>query len=288
MCKVSDRRARAKIDAIPLFAAWALPGGTITAGAFTELMKGMTKSLDAAAPLDGLLVAPHGAGVSESDPDADGFWLQMMRSRVGDRVPIIGTIDPHANLSARMISATDALIAYQTNPHLDQRQRGIEAAGLMARTLRGEIRPTQAAMFPPLVINIERQHCGQPPCLDLQMSARQIAGRTGMLSTSVVLGFPYADVLEMGSSAIAIADSDPAMAASAASELGSMMWNCRQDLVGRLVDPESAIRRAESLPWPVCLLDMGDNVGGGSPGDGTVLAHLLNQPGMILYPLRLP
>ena len=101
-----------------------------------------------------------------------------------------------------------------------------------------------------------------------------------MLSTSVVLGFPYADVNEMGSAAIAIADDDPALAAAAAGELGGKLWNRRRDFIGQLIDPTAAIRQAQSLPWPVCLLDMGDNVGGGSPGDGAALAHLLNRPGV--------
>ncbi|HZK80486.1 MAG TPA: M81 family metallopeptidase, partial [Humisphaera sp.] len=112
-----------RIDAVPIFAAWATPGGTITDATFAALMQGMQDALAEAGLFDGLLVAPHGAGASESMADVDGHWLQMVRAIVGNRVPIIGTIDPHANLSPLMIEATDALIAYQTNPHLDQLQR---------------------------------------------------------------------------------------------------------------------------------------------------------------------
>src|SRR5260370_30180728 len=117
----------------------------------------MDAALAHAGPLDGLLVAPHGATVSEGIADVDGCWLEMLRGRVGPNVPIIGTLDLHANLSPRMVAACNALIAYRTNPHLDQKQRGIDAARLIARTIRGEVRPTMAAAFPPLAINIERQ-----------------------------------------------------------------------------------------------------------------------------------
>jgi microcystin degradation protein MlrC len=193
-------------------------------------------------------------------------------------MPIIGTLDPHANLSPAMIEATDALTAYRTNPHLDQRDRGFEAANLMVRTLRGEIRPVQAAMMPPMFINIERQHSETPPLLNFQQFAREMGTRPGVLSTSVVLGFPYADVAEMGTAVIAVANGDRAAATAAAAELGRYLWENRDQFVGRLIDPADAIAQALTLPSPVCLLDMGDNVGGGSPGDGTVLAHLLNRP----------
>src|SRR5260370_34629593 len=104
----------------------------------------MDAALAHAGPLDGLLVAPHGATVSEGIADVDGCWLEMLRGRVGPKVPIIGTLDLHANLSPRMVAACNALIAYRTNPHLDQKERGIEAARLMARAPRREGRATVA------------------------------------------------------------------------------------------------------------------------------------------------
>ena len=272
-----DGLTREKIDPVPIFIAWSLPGGTITADTYRFLLDGMLGALADAGPLDGLLVAPHGAGVSEAARDLDGHWLHAVRSQAGSKMPIIGTLDPHANLSAAMVEATDAFTAYRTNPHLDQRDRGFEAAGLMARTLRGEIRPVQAAMMPPMFINIERQHTNEPPCSILQATAREIGSRKGMLSTSVILGFPYADVAEMGSAVIAVADGDANLAAAAAEELGGAIWQNRDDFVGRLTGPGEALERAKSMPAPVCLLDMGDNVGGGAPGDGTVLAHLLHR-----------
>jgi microcystin degradation protein MlrC len=275
-----DGLTREKIEPVPIFIAWALPGGTITAETYRALLDSMLGALADAGPLDGLLVAPHGAGVSEEARDLDGHWLHAVRSQVGDKMPIIGTLDPHANLSAAMVEATDALTAYRTNPHVDQRDRGLEAASLMARTLRGEIRPVQAAALPPVVINIERQHTNEPPCTLLQATAREIGSRKGMLSTSVILGFPYADVAEMGSAVIAVTDGDANLAAAAAEDLGGAIWKNRHDFVGKLTGPAEAVELAKNMTAPVCLLDMGDNVGGGAPGDGTVLAHLLNRPGV--------
>jgi len=268
--------AEAGLEAVPLFAARALPLGVLTAVTFQRLLDLLFAQLDQAGPLDGVLVAPHGAMVSERWPDADGYWLARLRKRLGPAVPIIGTLDPHANLSPLMVESTTALVAYRTNPHLDQRQRGFEAARLMARTLQGEVRPTQEAVFPPLAINIECQLTSAPPCLPLYRRADEMLARRGVLSNSILLGFPYADVAEMGSAVLVVADNDLLRARHQAHELAAYLWTHRQEFVGRLLSVEEGLEQASRLEGRVCLLDMGDNVGGGSPGDGTILAHALH------------
>ncbi len=203
--------------------------------------------------------------------------LVVCASRLGPAVPIVGTMDPHGNLSPRMVQASDALLAYRTNPHIDQFSCGQRAARLMARTLRGEIRPTQAAAFPPLVINIERQNTSQSPCREFYAHADRLLERPGVLANSLNLGFAYADVLEVGSSTLVVTDNDPHLAQQLADELAESLWAHREQFVAQLVSVEEAVEQAAQLEGPVCLLDMGDNVGGGSPADGTWLAHALHE-----------
>ena len=266
-----------RLDAVPIFAARALPYGIVAADAFDALLARMDAAIDRAGPLDGLLVAPHGATVAANHPDADGNWLTRLRQRFGRKFPIIGTLDLHANVSPKMTAACDALIAYRTNPHLDQRQRGIDAAKLMAQTLRGGVKPTMAAAFPPLAINIERQLSAEPPCKTVYDYADAMLGKPGVLSNSVVLGFPYADVEEMGASAIVVTDNDFARAEALVLELSRFWWERREEFVGRLLTIEQALTQAAKLEGPITLLDMGDNAGGGSPADGTELAHALHR-----------
>ena len=104
------------IEAVPIFHASTPPSGTITHGTCDELVRLMFEALDAAGELDGFLVSPHGANVGEGDDyrDLDGFWLTRLREHAGHR-PIVCVIDPHANLSARMVEACDATIAYRSN-----------------------------------------------------------------------------------------------------------------------------------------------------------------------------
>lgn len=273
MAGLADQRMRA----VPLIAARAVPGGVVSARAFARLVELTFDQLHRAGRLDGLLLAPHGALVAEDHPDGDGHWTAQLRDHVGGTMPIVATIDPHANLSPRMVAACDALLAYRTNPHLDQYDRGMDAAHLMARIMRDGVRPTTAATFPPLAINIERQSTSEPPLASVMQQADEMLQQHGMLSNSIVFGFPYADVPEMGSTAIVVTDNNETLAMKLAAELGNSLWSRRDAFLGELIGVDEAVRRATAMEGPVCLLDMGDNIGGGSPGDGTLLAHAIQR-----------
>ncbi|WP_425613815.1 M81 family metallopeptidase [Anatilimnocola sp. NA78] len=270
----------AGVEVVPIFAARAFPFGRIERATAEELLNRMFAAYEAAGPLDGLLVAPHGATVSEPWPDFDGHWLSELRRLSRADLPIIGTLDPHGNLSQKMIDACDAFIAYRTNPHLDQRARGIDAARLMIRTVKGELQPTMAAAFPPMAINIERQCTHDEPCYSLYKLADDQLNDDQVLTNSIMLGFPYADVAELGTAFIVVTNNNQALAQQLANQLAGYLWDHRQDFEGHLINIEQALNQATQLPGPVCLLDMGDNVGGGSPADGTLLAQAIHERGL--------
>ena len=266
------------IDAVPIFLARAIPYGVIEAQSFDSLLTTMLNELQKAGPLDGILAAPHGATVAENQSDADGYWLNAVRKAIGSGIPIIATIDPHANLSPAMVEATDAIIAYSTNPHLDQRETGLKAAKLMSQTQKGEVCPVQSAAFPPLAINIQSQDTSQAPLSDFYLKANELAQHPDVLSHSIVLGFPYADVSEMGSSVIVVTNKNPHLAKEKADKIGDAMWEVRESFEPSFKTPEIAVKTAlETADFPTVLLDMGDNVGGGSSADGTILLKELHK-----------
>lgn len=268
----------AMIEPVPLAAFRATPSGVLQAGLLDSLLDIMLSEISHAGRLDGLLLAVHGAAVAEDHLDADGYWLSRLRASLNDSIPIIATLDAHANLSQPMVNAVDAFVAYRTNPHLDQRDRGIEAARLMARTLAGEIRPTMAAAFPPMVINIERQGTSEPHLLPIYEQADRQLKSPRVLSNSVLLGFPYADVPEMGSATLVVTDDDRESAQRFADELADALWQARDSMVGHLISVQQAIDTIVAQgEGRTCLLDMGDNVGGGSAADGTVLLEALHR-----------
>ena len=271
--------AEAGVAAVPLFGARALPYGLVSAGAFAELKRRLLAEIKAHLPLDGLLVAPHGAAVSEGVRDMDGDWLQAVRSIVGAEIPIVATGDPHANLSARMVDALEAIIAYRTNPHVDQRERGLQAARLLVDRLQERVAPKMAAVFPPLAISIDKQCTDEPPLKTLMERIETVRQRPEILAASLWLGFPYADVTEMGAAVTVVSDGDPSAAHGAANRIAQALWDMRAQLQADLPNVADAVDRAARLAPPICLLDVGDNVGGGSAGDGTALAAEIHRRG---------
>lgn len=184
-----DGCAAAGLSIEPLLVTYAVPSGTIVAEAFEEIASGITDSLRAAMPVDGVLLALHGATVSEQHRDADGEIIRRVRAIAGDKVPIIVTLDLHANISRLMVDESNAIICYRTNPHLDQRERGLEAASLMARTLRGEVWPVQAMETPPWIIPIDRQYTSQFPAKQLYDDIGEVMKDPRILSASVAMAF---------------------------------------------------------------------------------------------------
>lgn len=265
-------------DIVPTATALATPSGPVTDEFFEHLSDALVTGCRMA-EADGVLVALHGAMVTPQHPDADAEILRRLRAAVGPNVPIAATFDLHGNLTPQMAEAADVMVGYQTYPHVDQRERGLLAAELLTRAIRGEVRPVCHVAKPPMILNLLGQDTAREPMKSLMGMARAIERRPGMLSVSLMAGFPYADVPEMGPSVIAVADGSRQLAAAAADELAAKVWEVRDQLYVPCPQPDEAVGKAiASHRAPVLLVDLGDNIGGGSAGDGTVLlAELLKQ-----------
>jgi microcystin degradation protein MlrC len=124
----------------------------------------------------------------------------------------------------------------------------VEAATLIARTLKGEIRPAQRAAFPPFGMNIERQGTTEWPCLPLYELANGQLDQPGVVSNSVVLGFPYGDVEEMGSAAIVVTDNDPELAQRLADEMAAYMVAHRDEFIGEYTSVEETTSAGAQRP----------------------------------------
>ncbi len=258
-------------DLVPSVMAWATPSGPVDDAVFDEVVDRITVDAAATTP-DGVLLALHGAMVTRNHPSADTEVLRRVREAIGWKIPLVASLDFHANCDPRMADYADALVGYQTYPHIDQRQRGMLAAELIARTIRREIRPVTHIAKRLMIANILGQATDREPMKDLMAAARAAERRPGMLSISVMGGFYYADVPPMGPSVIAVADGDRELARDAAEKLADRMWEVRQGLYVPCTSPEAAVQQALAAErGPVVLVDLGDNIGGGSAGDGTVL-----------------
>ncbi len=262
------------IEAVPLLVARALPYGVIESDCWKYLMGRLDKALEGAGQLDGILAAPHGATVAENEPDADGFWLQKLRISMKGK-PIVATADPHGNLSPLQADSVDAILSYRTNPHMDQFDRGLQAAELMGAILSRKIIPTKATVFLPFAVNIFCQNSSEDPFKGFLSIVDGIRNKPKVLAVSIFVGFPYADVPQMGSAISVMTNNDFASAKNYADELARHWLNIKKQFDPILPSVADSVSQMKNLPGPICALDMGDNVGGGSPGDSTILVHEL-------------
>ena len=264
----------------PTLMAAATPAGRVTDTAFDRLTEMLLQRLKVSKPnSEGLLLALHGAMVVESYPDGDGELLRRLRAVFPAEFPIVVTLDHHANVSEQMVNLSTALVIYKTNPHIDQGHRGLQAAALMHRILSEGITPTQSLSKPPMLLNILYQNTSAEPMRSILNTAAELESRDDVLVANVAAGYPYADVYEAGPAFVIVTDNTRQLARKEAERLSEMLWNVRGRLTLDLPNAAAAVRQAiNAEKHPVILVEMGDNIGGGSPGDSTIiLAELLKQ-----------
>lgn len=266
-----------QVELLPVFYTETTPGAIIAECAYLELVHEMMEELKKNLPVDACFVVPHGAAVAENYLDMDGSWLALLRTIIGDEIPVIGTLDPHANVSKLMISSTQGLFPYSTNPHIDQRETGKKAAQFLLDVLNRKFRPKQQLLQAPLAISIEQQITANEPCKSLYSFAQELSQSENILHVNIVLGFPYADVNEMGTSAIIITDNDEQNGERVKERLLAYLCNNKKKFVAEKEDFNEMITKIATSPKPVLLLDMGDNVGGGGYGNSTYLLEQLEK-----------
>jgi microcystin degradation protein MlrC len=257
----------------------AAPAGMPTRATFETLLERLLQRARAALPVHGVVLTLHGAMVAEGYHDAEAEITRRMRDLVGPAVPIAVTLDLHGNIDDALVNACDIIVAYDTYPHIDAADRAREAVRLLAATIEGRIRPTMAIVKPPLLPVPQAMYTARDPMARLFARAFAMEDSGAALTISILGGFPYADVPAAGMSVVVVTNDDATRARELAEELARMAWDDRAGFAVRNVLPREAIAQAIDHPrGPVILVDVGDNIGGGTPGDGTViLRELLDQ-----------
>jgi microcystin degradation protein MlrC len=277
-------------EAVPILWGFAYPSGTIIREDYETLKREFVdrlRSADQQSRLDGALLDLHGAMVVDGIDDADADVIEAVRSVLGDR-PIMVTFDLHGNHTPRRVAAATAICGFDTYPHVDMAERGREAADLIVRTIRGEIRPVMAIKQVPLIWSTPTQVTAHPPMNDVIARVHELETRPGMLSMTIATGFAWADVPDIGCSIIAVANGDQSVAEKVADEMATWVWENRERWYQAPTSVRDALAAGEKLgKYPIILADHADNTGGGSPGDSTeVLQTFLDmklQDSLILY-----
>lgn len=273
----------AGVDLVPLSWCFANPAGPVEDEAFERIAALLCARLSMAldqGPLDGIYLDLHGAAVVQSFPDGEGELLRRVRAVAGDR-PLAISLDPHANVTARMIELADIAVPYRTYPHVDMRPTGARAMrGLLARIERG--RPWARAFRQlDFWIPITSQCTLMDPMRAVMTARDALAERSKVAELGFCYGFPYADFPDCGASIAVYADTAEQAAAVADEFHGYLSAReaiFKLDVIPAAEAVAEAIRLSNAATKPVVIADTQDNPGGGGHGDTTgLLSELIRQ-----------
>lgn len=279
---IHDWTRRGAWQPVPILVAAAEPGGPIDQHFFANLLMKIETALRQAGPIDGVYLSNHGGMTATEEHDPDGHLYALVRDAVGPNVPVIATVDLHANISDRMVASADLIIGYRTNPHIDQIERGREAAARMADMLAGQRYHTAFRRLP-LVAPSVSLLTANGPYADAMASADALC-QGSIVNISPVAGFVFSDTPKNGI-AVLVAGSDADTAERAADQLATQIWRDRGRFVARLTDLPQAVAAAERTGRQadaprLILADVADNPGGGGRGNTTFILEALLQAGV--------
>ncbi len=266
---------------VPLLACNAVSSGYVRSDVFDDLLGDLLERLEAQLPVDGLFLALHGAMVAEGDEDASGSVLARARELVGAGTPIVASLDLHANVTAKMIAASDGLVGYHTCPHVDLYETGAAGMQLLLDVIRGEAAPVMGYCQLPLIAPPENSVTLEGPFRELMEIALDFESHPNVLNVSVFYVQPWLDLSDIGCSVVVVADGDQQLAEEIAEKIAEEFWRRRSRFYVDLTPLEDAVRAAVSAPQgPVILADGADAPSGGAPGDSPAILSALLEAGV--------
>lgn len=273
------------VEVIPIAYAQAkaMAGGPATLDLFDEFRQALLGGLADAGQLDGIFLILHGAMVVEGIRDAEGALLKEIRAQVGPNLPIVTTLDLHANVADDMILSATACVGYKTAPHIDYYEIGQQAAQIPVATIRGEINPVMSAKRVSLMVSGDKAASTVPPLSGLIGDARKLEGEEGVLAVSIIPGFPWADIEYPVTSVVVVTNGDHNLAEELSVKLAKRIWEARHEFALPLVSLDEAlakIKAAQKEDGPIVLSHIADNPTGGGAGDRTELLAALLKNGV--------
>ena len=273
----AEARAR-NVDIVPLLGARAPSGGNMTAGAAVDLRQRLLAALRPAGPVDGVYLALHGSTVGEGHPDVTGEILADARQLFGPQMPIVCSLDFHANVTPAMAHNCNALVIYRTFPHVDCADVGRRALRLLAGMVGEGKKLSNALVRLPMILPAEVTATIFQPMAGFIARLGELDQTPGIATASLACVQPWLDVEELGCSVVVVADGDKAAAQGAALALARDYWQSRHVFHVDLVPVSESVRRAIAQAGPVVLSDSADATTSGSTGDSTaILEEILKQ-----------
>src|SRR5438477_434260 len=239
-------------ELLPLCWCSAPPSSYVEREAYEKVAGGMLDDLAAQMPLDGIYLDLHGAMVAEHHEDGEGELLRRIRALVGDKLPIVTSLDFHTNLTPEMVRHASAMIGYRTYPHIDMASTGGRAARLLDRLLKDRRPLYKAYRQLDFLIPLVWQCTLMEPAkgifdliTEIERGSDRSGGPSGSHNQGIVSithtpGFPPADIAQCGP-ALVVYGHDKDAAEAQADRLASFIMENEAGFAGRLYTPDEAV-----------------------------------------------
>ena len=248
------------------------PSGPVTRGAFEEIAGLIVGAARKQGPVDGVLLHLHGAMVTDEHEDGEGELLRRLRGVIGRDVPVIVTLDLHANVTQAMADHASALIAFRTYPHIDQYERAWQGAELLERAMKGEIQPKTVIARRPTIYGFNHGRTQSGPMVEALKRADGFERTGEALVVSVCAGFTRANIRDVGPTVTVTTDGASPRGQTIAEALMDFAWETREENTATLLPIPQVIelaRKGKPGDKPLVVADYTDNPGGGGYGDAT-------------------
>jgi microcystin degradation protein MlrC len=291
-CIDAVAEASLHVEWIPIISSWAMAGGRISTEARLFFEERIGSGLRAAGEIDALAIHLHGACAAEGVDDVEGAQLGICRAVLGPDVPIVLSLDHHANVTRQMVELSTAIVGHRTQPH-DVYDTGRLAGDLLVAILRDAVRPVMAWRKLRLITHQEQFLTSAGPMKIWFDQARAMERDPRVLHVAPCPMQPWLDVAEGGWATVVVTDGSRELAERLADESAELAWSMRAEfMVKTAVAVDDAVRMAEAANEGVVVLsDTGDTVFGGTAGDSNLILEAilrLGIKGRALLPLVEP
>ena len=269
------------VELVPTYSAFFITsGGTLAQPAWERIAKEFVDAIRAAPPVDGVYFCMHGAMGSEKELDPEGYLIAEARKILGDKIPIVVSLDLHGILTDRMVEQSDAIVAYHTYPHVDFFETGQRAARLLLRILGGNVKPVTAKVTVPALVRGDELITATGSIHHAVNVAKEIEQSSGGLSAAMMWGNPFTDVPALASYSLVVTDNDPARAEREALRIANLFWEHHEKMRVPLVSLDEMARIAHArTTGTLALVDAADATSSGASGDSNAVLRKLMESG---------
>lgn len=278
------------VELVPTYSAFFITsGGTLAQAAWERIASEFLASLRSAPPVDGVYFCMHGAMATEQELDPEGWLLAEARKILGESIPIVVSLDLHGILTDRMVTHSDAIVAYHTYPHVDFFETGQRAARLLLRIVAGDVKPVTAKVAIPALVRGDELITATGLFGENMRQAQAVENGPHGLSAGMFIGNPFTDVPALQTYSLVVTDNDPARAEREALRLAERFWANHGKMQVPLVSLAELARIAQTgTPGTLILVDAADATSSGASGDSNaILRQLLavSYQGRTLLPI---